>query len=175
MAKIVTLKSPSAEDIYPVTDASGIRVTGNVTLQQALDGFVYADDPTAPANPNAWITGSDVDWTTTAQSYSTTEVDTGATWVDGRKIYKKTISCGGGSNQYKAVNHNISNLRRTIKIEGQAYDGNVCIPIPFVATGSGTSSSVQLYVSSTQIVIECGAARDNLTEMYITLWYTKAS
>lgn len=64
MAKIVTLKNPSDEDIYPVTDASGIRVTGNVTLQQALDGFVYADDPTAPATPTAWITGSDIDWST---------------------------------------------------------------------------------------------------------------
>ena len=62
MAKIVTLKSPSDEDIYPVTDASGIRVTGNITLQQALDGFVYADDPTAQANPEAWITPSDIDW-----------------------------------------------------------------------------------------------------------------
>lgn len=62
MAKIVTLKSPSAEDIYPVTDASGIRVTGNVTLQQALDGFVYADDPTSSVSPEAWITSNDIDW-----------------------------------------------------------------------------------------------------------------
>lgn len=66
MAKIVTLKSPSDEDIYPVTDASGIRVTGNLTLQQALDGFVYADDPTAPANPDGWITSSEVDPTSFA-------------------------------------------------------------------------------------------------------------
>ena len=62
MAKIVTLKSPSDEDIYPVTDASGIRVTGNVTLQQALDGFVYADDPTSSANPDGWVTPSEIDW-----------------------------------------------------------------------------------------------------------------
>lgn len=64
MAKIVTLKSPSDEDIYPVTDASGIRVTGDVTLQQALDGFVYADDPTSPATPAPWVTADDVDWST---------------------------------------------------------------------------------------------------------------
>lgn len=64
MARLVTLKSPSDEDIYPVTDASGIRVTGNVTLQQALDGFVYAEDPTAAATASPWVTSSDIDWTT---------------------------------------------------------------------------------------------------------------
>lgn len=107
--------------------------------------------------------------------YSTSEQDTGCKWVDGKKIYKKTISCGGGSNKNKAVNHNISNLSRTIKIEGQAYDGSVCIPIPFTSTGDGVSSSIQVYVSSTQIVISCGADRDNLIEMYVTLWYTKTT
>lgn len=108
-------------------------------------------------------------------SYSTSEVKTNETWIDGKPIYKKTISCGGGSNKNKAVNHNISNLSRTIKIEGQAYDGSVCIPIPFTSTGDGVSSSIQVYVSSTQIVISCGADRDNLIEMYVTLWYTKTT
>ena len=97
--------------------------------------------------------------------YSTSEVKTNATWIDGKPIYKKTISCGGGSNKNKAVNHNISNLSRTIKIEGQAYDGSVCIPIPFTSTGDGVSSSIQVYVSSTQVVINCGADRNNLIEM----------
>ena len=108
-------------------------------------------------------------------SYSTSEVKTNATWINGKPIYKKTISCGGGSNKNKAVNHNISNLSRTIKIEGQAYDGSVCIPIPFTSTGDGVSSSIQVYVSSTQIVINCGADRNNLIEMYVTLWYTKTT
>lgn len=173
--KTVTLKDSNGDTLYPVTDSNVVNINQQKTLAQALDGVVYAEDPTAPANPNAWITNSDIDWSTMPGSYSTTEQKTPFTWVDGRPIYKKTISCGGGSNQHKAVNHNISNLRRTIKIEGQAYDGNVCISIPFVATGSGTSNSVQMFVSSTQIVIECGSARSNLTEMYITLWYTKTT
>ena len=107
--------------------------------------------------------------------YSTSEQDTGCKWIDGKKIYKKTISCGGGSNKNKAVNHNISNLSRTIKIEGQAYDGSVCISIPFTATGDGVSSSIQVYVSSTQIVINFGVDRSNLIEMYVTLYYTKTT
>lgn len=34
----------------------------NMTVN--LAGGVYADDPTAPANPEAWITPSDIDWST---------------------------------------------------------------------------------------------------------------
>ena len=34
--------------------------SGNTTV--SLAGGIYADDPTAPANPNAWITPSDIDW-----------------------------------------------------------------------------------------------------------------
>ena len=149
--------------------------TANSSADKTVNIETITATTVAPAEEVGAITASMIDWTTMPGSYSTTEQKTPFTWVDGRPIYKKTISCGGGSNRYKAVNHNISNLRRTIKIEGQAYDGSVCIPIPFVATGSGTSSSIQMYVSSTQIVIECGTDRSNLTEMYITLWYTKTT
>ena len=164
---------------------------GALTIQQngtTLDTFTAnsSDDKTvniqtitaeiaAPAEEVGAITSSMIDWTTMPGSYSTTEQKTPFTWVDGKPIYKKTISCGGGSNKNKAVNHNISNLSRTIKIEGQAYDGNACIPIPFTATGDGVSSSIQVYVSSTQIIINCGVDRNNLTEMYITVWYTKTT
>lgn len=164
---------------------------GALTIQQngtTLDTFTAnsSDDKTvniqtitaatvAPAEEVGAITASMIDWTTMPGSYSTTEQKTPFTWVNGKPIYKKTISCGGGSNKNKAVNHNISNLSRTIKIEGQAYDGSACIPIPFTSTGDGVSSSIQVYVSSTQVVINCGADRNNLTEMYITLWYTKTT
>lgn len=174
MAKIVTLKSSSNEDIYPVTDASGIRVTGNVTLQQALDGFVYADDPTTQANPEAWITSGDVNWSTMPGSYSTTEQKTPFTWVDGRKIYKKTVNCGTGpNNTTKSVAHGISNLRRVIRYEGYGYDGSSCIPLPFTSTSA--SAAVQVYTNRSNIYLTSGVDRSNLSETYITLWYTKTT
>ena len=164
---------------------------GALTIQQngtTLDTFTAnsSDDKTvniqtitaetvAPAEEVGAITARMIDWTTMPGSYSTTEQKTPFTWIDGKPIYKKTISCGGGSNKNKTVNHNISNLSRTIKIEGYAYDGSVCIPIPFTSTGDGVSSSIQVYVSSTQLVINCGSDRNNLTEMYVTLWYTKTT
>lgn len=139
-----------------------------------LAGGIYADDPTAPANPDAWITGSDVDWTTTAQSYSTTEVDTGATWIDGRKIYKKTVDCGiGPNNTTKSVAHGISNLRRVIRYEGCGYDSSSCIPLPFTSTNA--SAAVQVYTNSSNIYLTTGVDRSNLIETYMTLWYTKTT
>ena len=164
---------------------------GALTIQQngtTLDTFTAnsSDDKTvniqtitaetvAPAEEVGAITARMIDWTTMPGSYSTTEQKTPFTWIDGKPIYKKTISCGGGSNKNKAVNHNISNLSRTMKIEGYAYDGSACIPIPFTSTGDGVSSSIQVYVSSTQLVINCGVDRNNLIEMYVTLWYTKTT
>lgn len=107
-------------------------------------------------------------------NYSTSEKDTGMKWVDGRKIYRKTISMGGGSNTHKETSHHISNLRRVVKFEGQAWDGDVSIPIPFTATNDA-KASVQMFVSSTKIVLDCGYDRSNLSEIYVTLYYTKTT
>lgn len=149
--------------------------TANSSNNKTVNIQTITAETVAPAEEVGAITSSMIDWSTMPGSYSTAEQKTPFTWIDGKKIYKKTISCGGGSNKNKAVNHGISNLNRTIKIEGYAYDGSVCVPIPFISTGDGVSSSIQVYVSSTQIVINCGADRSNLTEMYVTLYYTKTT
>lgn len=55
----------------------------NVTVD--LAGGIYADDPTAPANPNAWITPSEVDTTTFPGANGVTTLTgsmTGTSWAD---------------------------------------------------------------------------------------------
>lgn len=176
MAKIVTLKSPSDEDIYPVTDASGIRVTGNVTLQQALDGFVYADDPTAPANPEAWITSGDIDWTTMPGSYSTTEQKTPFTWIDGKPIYKKTVDFGALPNaSAKHVDHNITNLDHFVKAEGIAWTASKAAVSLSFASPNQLVGAISLLATSTGIDINTGNDRREFANCYITLYYTKTT
>lgn len=80
MAKIVTLKAPDGETIYPVTKAS------------AVDGI-------------------NID-------YSTSEVDTGATWIDGSHIYRKVITGTATSSANELVAHSITNLNGLIKVYG---------------------------------------------------------
>lgn len=175
MAKIVTLKSPNDEDIYPVTDASGIRVTGNITLQQALDGFVYADNPTTPANPEAWITSRDVDWSTMPGSYSTTEQKTPFTWIDSKPIYKKTFSFTLANAESTTINHRISNFGLLIRFEGAVVQsGTKNVPIPRTLTNLNYQVGLE-GVTTTSFEIDVGSSGPRGKQAYMTLWYTKTT
>ena len=172
MAKIVTLKNPNDEDIYPVTDASGIRVTGNITLQQALDGFVYADDPTTPANPDGWITPNDIDWDTF--TYSTTEQRVG-TWIDNKPIYKKTFSFTLANAESTTVNHGISNFGLLIRFEGAVVQsGTKSVPIPRTLTNLNYQIGLE-GVTTTSFEIDASTSGPRGKQAYMTLWYTKTT
>lgn len=138
MAKIVTLKAPDGETIYPVTKAS------------AVDGI----------NVN----------------YSTSEVDTGATWIDGAHIYKKTINFGNLPNAtVKNVAHGISNLNYVIKIEGTAAAPNsTWITLPAVYRNADALYNVEVSVSTSDVVCNTSGDRSIFTA-YITLYYTKSA
>lgn len=109
-----------------------------------------------------------------ASSYSTTEVDTGGTWIDGSRIYKKTIDTGTlPNNTTKTVAHGISNLGTIIKIEGFASSGSEYIPLPFV--WFNPSSTVSVYATSSNIEIVTATDQSNRTVSYVTIYYTKSS
>lgn len=106
--------------------------------------------------------------------YSTSEINTGATWINGAPIYKKTISTGTLPNaSTKNVAHGISNLGYIIKIEGMAWDNNVTYnPMPNPAVDP---YSIEVYIHDTDIVIVTGSDRSGMTTSYVTLYYTKSS
>ena len=109
-------------------------------------------------------------------SYSTSEVKTNATWIDGKPIYKKTISLGNLPNATtKSVAHNISHLNFPVKIEGFAYypsPTNVFVPLPFV--GASMAASISLRIENSDVVVSCGADRSGALG-YAVLWYTKTT
>lgn len=117
---------------------------------------VYGDDP---SNMN----------------YSLNETKTGATWIDGSPIYKKTINFGALPNATsKRVAHGISNLDLVIKTEGYSKDSyNVQRGVPYTHMGSSLGGSV-MDIESSDIVIYTDSDRSGLTA-YITLYYTKSS
>ena len=108
--------------------------------------------------------------------YSTSEQDTGCKWIDGKKIYKKTISLGNLPNATtKSVAHNISHLNLPVKIEGFAYcpsPTNVFVPLPFV--GASMDASISLRIEKSDVVVSCGADRSGALG-YAVLWYTKTT
>ena len=109
--------------------------------------------------------------------YSTSEVDTGATWIDGSAIYKKTINFGTlPNNAMKDVAHDISNLGWIVKMEGiskRSTDGTF-FPIPF-SSKNGVGNCIEITVGATNIEISTGMDRTNMTDCYITLYYTKSA
>jgi hypothetical protein len=89
MAHIVTLKDNNDEISYPITPVDAVFVDSNTTLDDALDE--KADVDLSNVSSGA-VTASKIDFSTlNFGNYSTSEVDTGFTWIDGSKIYKKTI------------------------------------------------------------------------------------
>ena len=102
-------------------------------------------------------------------TYSTTETDTGKTWIDGKPIYRKVIDCGTFVN----TNHNITNLDKAISINGFAYSPtNGHLPVNF-PNKNGLAYQLSCYVDTTQIKVNKGDF--NITSSYVILEYTKTT
>lgn len=107
--------------------------------------------------------------------YSTTEKIVG-TWIDGKPIYQKTISCGGlKNNDALSVNHNIANIDKVFIAGGFALNssGN-SIPIGYYDV-MYPQYSVRPSVDKTQILIRTVQDMSEYTESYVTLQYTKTT
>lgn len=125
----------------------------------------------------AKIGAQNIDLATLGGDYSTTEINTGYTWIDGSPIYKKTISVGPLPNaKTKDVAHGITDLGNIIKIDGWAYisTDSQHYPLPYV-TPSNISNLVGVYVRGANIRILTGIDRSEATTAYVTLYYTKTS
>lgn len=173
--KTVTLKDSNGDTLYPVTDSNVVNINQQKTLAQALDGVVYAEDPTQNATPTAWVTSGDIDWTTMPGSYSTTEQKTPFVWIDGKPIYKKTFSFTLDNADSTTVNHGISDFGLLIKFEGTVVQSSAKnVPIP--RTLIDTNYQVGLEgVTTTSFEIDVGSSGPRGKQAYMTLYYTKSS
>lgn len=106
------------------------------------------------------------------------------TWVDGSTLYEKTIYNAGGTYGTISIAHNITNLGHCVSAIGTSYDigyqegsqriGAGDLPLPRVASDGNTVGIVG--VNSTEINLMVPSAfRDSVTDIYITLQYTKSS
>lgn len=101
--------------------------------------------------------------------YSTSEKIVG-TWIDGKPLYQKVVSCG---TSIGTINHNIANIDKVVDASGVGFD----------ATGGGYNipfagdNWIQCYGTRTRIDLQSKAASSwNLSGgIYITLKYTKTS
>ena len=106
--------------------------------------------------------------------YSTSEVNTGAKWIDSSAIYKKTVNFGSLPNATtKTVAHNITNVSRFVKVEQSVTNGGSGA-LALSSTSGSNTDAFNFYVTATEIGIKTGADRSDC-DAYITLYYTKSS
>lgn len=110
-------------------------------------------------------------------NYSTTEVDTGFTWIDGKTIYKKTINFGALPNaSQKSVAHGISNLDTIVDVSFVAKNPTASSWTYVPATSvNATANQIAYVISSTNVTCVSGTNYSAFSSSYVTLWYTKTS
>lgn len=108
-------------------------------------------------------------------NFSTSEVKTAYTWIDGKPIYKKTIDVAPlPNNTAKNVAHNITDLGSIVQLNGIAYapDKAQIMALPFMNVGT-LGFGVGLQATTTNITVETGFNRSSFTTAYAHIYYTK--
>lgn len=171
--------SPSAPSDATIRNAiTADGATGSQAAYCVIATVLVASNTTSITNNEitnnmAKLGAKNIDFATFGENYSTTEIDTGFTWIDGKTIYRKTIDTGAlPNNTYKDVQLNISNLSKIIKFEGYAWSSTQNIPLPFSAN---SPYLVEVSASNTNVRIYTFTDRSSFTESYITIYYTKSS
>lgn len=106
--------------------------------------------------------------------YSNAEQFTGSYWIDGKKIYEKTINIGAlPNNNVKTVSHGINQIDRFIDVAGVASSPSAALPIPNANPWS-LGESIICYPTTGDIIIGSASDKSSYTG-YITLRYTKTT
>ena len=114
------------------------------------------------------------DYFNDCNTYSTSEINTGKTWVDGSTIYKKTYyfsALGDNSGVYQALD--ISNLSDIINMYGTASNGSVFFPLPCYRTDD--TLGISMFIDNVNgITIATGNDRTSY-HAYVTIEYIKTN
>lgn len=106
------------------------------------------------------------------KKYSTTEQLTGDVWIDGKPIYRKTISLGTLPNATnKTVAHGITGLDSVISMSGIAQSGTIYLTLPYVLPDA-TNTFIRIYITGANLGVTTGIDRTSYTGT-ATLEYTK--
>jgi hypothetical protein len=104
--------------------------------------------------------------------FSLSEQFTGKNWLDGKKVYQKTIQFNSIPSGETTVAHGISALSHVIEIQGAAFDGTDYFRIPHVDPMYPTFE-VGVWANATSLALRAGTGDlSAFTWVYLTMWYT---
>lgn len=164
--------------------SAGVDVRQNLTagmIDKIINGVITTENiansavTTAKINDGA-VTADKIDFTTLSGNYSTTEVDTGFTWVDGKHIYKKTYTGTLGSRDFNVALG--FTPKQVIKVEGGITTPDYGFQ-PFQralkSSSEQTSYCVQVGDIKTACHFQIGDSVSTSSTYILTIWYTKNS
>lgn len=169
--KIVQLIDSQNDNIFPLSsDPNAAHIT--MTTADPGEG--------SPLDQNEFIGvyGGDP----IIMDYSTNEINTGAKWIDGRPIYKKTIvsTLSGSEN---SVNTGVQNIDLLIDWHNTVVTSSTRqMVVGYRASGPATSTyntnyimqAVQFNKDDNQLKFEFGTNYTGSKTVYSTIWYTKS-
>ena len=107
-------------------------------------------------------------------SYTTTEHNTGATWIDGKKIYSITLKWENQVlNNTVKLAHGISNIDMICDYKALYFDGGSYVRFPI--TGASSDKTVGLRIDKSNVSLT-GTDTYNAQSgrnLYVTIYYTK--
>ena len=119
--------------------------------------------------------GNRLDRKDTFFQFSTEEQFTGEYWIDGKKIYTKTIVFSSVSLNQNIVVDTINNFAELVCIHGSAFDDMNWHPLPKVARTDNQGWQAQLAVTpSGEVKVGTGIGCQ-FSKGYVIVVYTKTS
>lgn len=149
----------------------------NGTNWETIGGSITGD--TLPIGSEIDYTGSSVPagWEEVAD-YSTSEINTGKTWIDGKPIYRKVIEYTKPDHKTStAIPHNISNLGTIVNVYGWSYVEDTWRSITnFYSSDISTYNQCLYQIDGTNILMVYSSWYGNKAyQIIFVLEYTKTT
>ena len=160
--KVALNENPSVADINKVTDDDMNEIKSVV------------NNNASETSTNTTNITTNTTKITNLQTYSTSETNTGKTWINNKPIYRKVIAFGSmPNNSLKTIAHGISNLGETIRLYGMAFktDTKRSLTIP----DPEPSAEITCNVTNTDIYITTHNDRSAFNDSFICIEYTKTT
>lgn len=174
----ITYKGSSGNVTYSLRNASGMTLLWTGTYWKAtIAGLITGTDANG-ATIN-YTSEATIDLHEEPVQYSTTEQDTGKTWIDGKPIYRKVITkdvvvTSASQTSYVIADISSLNIDSLVNLHGTVQDASgFMTKVPYVY---GTAQQANVYIASNNLTTAIlGWIVNNTYKFKFVLEYTKST
>ena len=160
--KVALNTNPDIADTNKVTD-SDMNMIKSVVNNNASETTTNANNITGIIN---------------AEAYSTSEVKTNKTWIDGKPMYRKVVAFTTtvAANTLFTISHGISNMSFYHIAEVFINSGSgLSYPIPMVGYTSSLTDKIFCYMDANNVYFYTNGAWGQNWTKYVVIEYTKTT